>query len=260
MRERETLTYIDEAIPDDLPTGEHVSTDITHIPQAYVQDVLNVLWDVSALQVITQKPSHLLLQLLDPQKDVGAAVVGVKTHRPLPLNALRRLATKLAVHYSLLPASFYLKGVKCTNSESCGNGSFADIFLGEWEGTRVALKRLRVDTRDPSGHLSLQKVCILYRVYASTSRRFRSYTDACFLKQFCRESLLWRKLHHEHVLPFLGVSDDAFELTICMILPWMESGNIRRHMSDLRREGKLVGHDFVKAVDQWVCLTSTVCT
>ncbi|KAH8101104.1 kinase-like domain-containing protein, partial [Cristinia sonorae] len=49
---------------------------------------------------------------------------------------------------------------------------------------------------------------------------------------FCRESLLWSKLQHKHVLPFIGVSKDVFSRgMICMILPLMEAGNIRRRIS-----------------------------
>ena len=37
---------------------------------------------------------------------------------------------------------------------------------------------------------------------------------------------MWHGLGHRLVLPFFGVSEDAFELSICTVIPWMERGNI----------------------------------
>ena len=51
---------------------------------------------------------------------------------------------KLVVEHNLLPSSFYLKDVTCSDKESRGVGSFADIYLGDWQGQYVALKRPRV--------------------------------------------------------------------------------------------------------------------
>ncbi|PBK92811.1 hypothetical protein ARMGADRAFT_1030316 [Armillaria gallica] len=42
---------------------------------------------------------------------------------------------------------------------------------------------------------------------------------------FCREALVWRQLQHPNVLPFLGVSEDLFAPSYCLISPWMVDGN-----------------------------------
>lgn len=69
---------------------------------------------------------------------------------------------------------------------------------------------------------------------------------------FCRESLLWRRLHHDHVLPCFGVSDDAFQHSLCMVMPWIDKGNIRQYITFLANEGQLSGPDFVRTVNTWV--------
>ena len=83
-------------------------------------------------------------QLLDEQP---GSVRGAESGRPLRPSTLRRVTLKLVVNHGLLPRSFYLKGVLCNNQESQGAGFFADIYLGDWEGKPVALKRLRVVTQ-----------------------------------------------------------------------------------------------------------------
>lgn len=95
--------------------------------------------------------------LLDPASK-NTSVIGVRSHRQLPLQSLRKLALKLTVEYDALPTSFYLKGVKCVESESRGSGAFADLYLGEWNGQAVALKRLRVDTKDQDATEKLKRV------------------------------------------------------------------------------------------------------
>ena len=43
-----------------------------------------------------------------------------------------------------LPSTLFLKGVRCVEKESMAGGAFADIFIGEYEGQKVALKRLKL--------------------------------------------------------------------------------------------------------------------
>jgi len=199
----EILTFIDDAIP----LNQHDQTMPDRIPKERCQEALDVLWEL-------MKPTR-------------GPVIGVKYNRTLLPRTLRRLTMKITVHHNRLPQSFYLKGVKCSESESRGAGGFADVYYGEWEGQGVALKRLRVETRAPQADESLHK-------------------------QFCRESLLWMNLDHEYVLPFYGVSEDAFALSICMVLPWMNSGNIRHHMGVLRQTQGFGGQELVHSVNKWL--------
>ncbi|THH22369.1 hypothetical protein EUX98_g8218 [Antrodiella citrinella] len=69
---------------------------------------------------------------------------------------------------------------------------------------------------------------------------------------FYRESILWRNLHHRHVLPFFGITGDVFPHTLCMVLPWMEKGSIRHYINTLKNQGDLQDLKFVDSVNKWL--------
>ncbi|KAH8101102.1 kinase-like domain-containing protein [Cristinia sonorae] len=70
--------------------------------------------------------------------------------------------------------------------------------------------------------------------------------------EFCRESLLWSRLSHNHVLPFWGISRDAFQRSFCMVLPRMEAGNIRRRILSKAPDKQLTEADFEPRVNHWL--------
>lgn len=43
-------------------------------------------------------------------------------------------------------------------------------------------------------------------------------------QRFCKEAVLWKRLTHKNILPFLGVSTDVAKF--CLISPWMKNGSI----------------------------------
>jgi serine/threonine protein kinase len=51
-------------------------------------------------------------------------------------------------------------------------------------------------------------------------------------KRLCREALVWRQLCHPNVLPFFGLSTNAFpEDTLPALLsPWMEYGSLKEYI------------------------------
>ncbi|KAF9041942.1 kinase-like protein, partial [Hymenopellis radicata] len=55
---------------------------------------------------------------------------------------------------------------------------------------------------------------------------------------FCQEALVWKQLRHPNVLPFLGVSQDLFHPSYCLISPWMENGNIVAFLSNNPHHGE----------------------
>lgn len=71
---------------------------------------------------------------------------------------------------------------------------------------------------------------------------------------FCRESLLWKNLIHDNILPFFGVSDDVFPDSLCMVIPWMENGSLINHLDRLLSRDQLVGDEYATAVNKWVSI------
>ncbi|THH31212.1 hypothetical protein EUX98_g2968 [Antrodiella citrinella] len=145
-------------------------------------------------------------------------------------NKLRKLSLKMAVKHDILPTALILRGVQLIDNTQHGTGGFADVYCGIYGGFKVALKRLRV--------------------YVASSDKQKQ----ALKKAFYRESILWKNLVHDHIVPFLGVSEDVFDGTICMVLPWQESGSLR-HYLDKMRDG-MSDEEFVLAVDKWLYQTA----
>ncbi|KDQ51781.1 hypothetical protein JAAARDRAFT_703975, partial [Jaapia argillacea MUCL 33604] len=47
-----------------------------------------------------------------------------------------------------------------------------------------------------------------------------------FFQAFYKEAIIWRQLHHPNVLPFLGVDLETFPEWPCLVMPWMQNGNL----------------------------------
>ena len=73
---------------------------------------------------------------------------------------------------------------------------------------------------------------------------------------FQHESLIWRGLDHPHVLEFLGVDDNVFRHHLCMVLPWMELGNIRNAATHLREMASQT--EMNRQILIWVCVVSNL--
>ncbi|TCD63446.1 hypothetical protein EIP91_005387 [Steccherinum ochraceum] len=119
---------------------------------------------------------------------------------------LRRLLVRLCLDTSILPPSLFLTGIKCEDADPVGMGGYADIFRGTYGAGKVAMKRLRV---------------------------FLSGTSPQSYVAFFREALVWRHLRHPHILQFLGIDRISFRSQLCMILPWMQYGDINHAMNVL---------------------------
>ncbi|THH32447.1 hypothetical protein EUX98_g1713 [Antrodiella citrinella] len=146
-------------------------------------------------------------------------------------NKLRKLCLKVANNHSLLPAALILKDVRTIDSVQRAGGGNADVFCGTYHENRVALKRLRV-----------------YMMSTDTQKEK-------IRQAFYRESILWKGLVHEHIAPFLGVSEDVFGGLICMVLPWFDNGNVRSHLDKIRRGG-VDSNKLLRSVDRWLHQTA----
>jgi hypothetical protein len=70
-----------------------------------------------------------------------------------------RLLIRLSKRYGVLPSNLYVENVVCRDKiDPVCHGGFADIFLGEMGGTKVAVKRLRTYVLTPRDREELHKV------------------------------------------------------------------------------------------------------
>lgn len=143
-------------------------------------------------------------------------------------NHLGQFQSSLSLATDLLPSSFVLSNVDCENVESIGAGSFADIYQGTYNGAQVALKRLRLFQT-----LGEEKIAELR-------------------KEFYHEALLWKNLLHKNILPFLGVDNSVFRDGFCMVLPWMQLGNIRSLIDDLREREDFTDRNLFLQIHRWI--------
>jgi serine/threonine protein kinase len=131
------------------------------------------------------------------------------------LHILRKLCGRAG---TLLTGCVLSEGLEKDGKEALTSGGFADIWLGKYKGRAVALKVLRIYGGD---NIKLvKKVRSLAHILTMGSN--------CNLQSFCREAVLWKRLSHPNILPFLGVSTTLFSL--CMVCEWMGNGNVMRYL------------------------------
>jgi len=166
-------------------------------------------------------------QMLD-ETNVIHSTITLSTQAKL----LRKLCLKLAAEHDVFPSTFHVVGVIRTDKEAFDTGSFADIYHGRYQGADVVLKRPRIGVDEDSDKIKR------------------------ILRDFCRESLLWSRLNHPHVLPFLGVSTETFPQSTCMVLPCMANGNLRKRAHSQVPHLQLGEAEFEPRVAQWLYETA----
>ncbi|RDB23589.1 Serine/threonine-protein kinase STY46 [Hypsizygus marmoreus] len=113
------------------------------------------------------------------------------------MNALLRLSRKSG----LFPTILRQQEVTLEGDDPLANGQFGDVWKGRYRSQQVAVKVLKVYLQsDMSAHL----------------------------RNVLHETLIWRQLRHENVLPFLCLHYvNNNPKRIALVSPWMENGNIR---------------------------------
>ncbi|TCD64704.1 hypothetical protein EIP91_003778 [Steccherinum ochraceum] len=142
-------------------------------------------------------------------------------------------------------STIILKGMECLSREEHAAGAYADVVCGSYGGVNVALKRVRVYTMMPDElKEELQKARILL-------------CHGSWFLCVCSESILWKNLTPEHVLPFLRISNDVFQGAICMVIPCMEKGTLRNLVNNHSR-ARISNNleTFTRTSDEWLYQTS----
>lgn len=93
----------------------------------------------------------------------------------------------------------------------------ADVSKGEYSGSPVAIKRLRVNE---GGHIRV------FKVFSISTVHVRSST---FIQRLCREVIGWRHLIHPNILPLLGISMVTDSNYFDILTEWMPNGNLMQY-------------------------------
>ncbi|KAK0230051.1 hypothetical protein IW262DRAFT_375673 [Armillaria fumosa] len=107
----------------------------------------------------------------------------------------------LSKERNIFPSSLICDRIVANGDYPIAGGGLADIWEGRMCDKAVCLKVLRI--------FGMSKP-----------------QEEILLRDLCCEALVWRQLHHENIVPFLGVNFDYFKPKFCLVSPWMKHGNI----------------------------------
>ncbi|KAF7326855.1 Kinase-like protein [Mycena venus] len=160
--------------------------------------ILNSKSDEEALLRLEGDSAQHFLDVVQDALDRGF-MMG-QEHNRMALRIIRKLSELC----DKLPSSLFIVGVNGQDEHPTFGGGYGDIYRASYCDQRVALKRMR------------------YFLRGSDLRRIRL--------KFCREALVWKDLHHPHILPFLGIDRDSFPSSLCMVSPWMDHGTVINYL------------------------------
>ncbi|KAJ7333373.1 kinase-like domain-containing protein [Mycena albidolilacea] len=118
----------------------------------------------------------------------------------------RRLIGKLAKAADKLPSSLIISGVTQRDEHASFCGGFGDVFRAMYQGKPVALKHMRM---------------------------FQSTDQRDIRRKFCREALVWQRLHHPYIVPLIGIDTESFPSSLSMVSPWMKHGTVVKYLSGI---------------------------
>jgi len=134
---------------------------------------------------------------------------------------------KLCGASGLLPTSAVLSaGLEKRGTIAVASGGFTDIWRGEYNGAQVAIKALHIY---PALNLKEAK-----EVSIQLSLEVRPLTKTQIL---WKRVPVWRRLSHEHVLPFRGVDMTVFQ--IALVYDWGQNGNISQFIASHPRASRV---------------------
>ncbi|KAH8832201.1 kinase-like domain-containing protein [Flagelloscypha sp. PMI_526] len=111
-----------------------------------------------------------------------------------------RILHKLSKMHHSVPPSLRLPQITVDLTARLGGGGFSDVYRGSLRGRDVSVKVLRL--------------------FMEEGARQR------IIKDFCRETLVWRQLNHPNILSFCGFNDELFAPSFCLVSPLLSNGNV----------------------------------
>jgi serine/threonine protein kinase len=98
-------------------------------------------------------------------------------------------------------------------------GGFADVWGGTLGGRKVCVKVLRISLNDDQ---SITKVRIRHR-YIFLFAEGHPWV----LQSFFKEAVVWKRLRHPNVVPFLGVTSEPLQF----VSEWMPNGTLTNYVT-----------------------------
>ena len=152
-------------------------------------------------------------------KQVLQALSAIPATDDISRQCLRKLHAICDYHMTL-PSSYNVSGhLAKVDDHPIADGSFADVWEGTHRGRKVCIKRLRVSVKYRE---TVTKVCIRYRYGSSASTE----EHLCAPQSFFKEAVLWKRLRHPNVVPFIGVVTNHLEL----VSEHMSNGTLREYV------------------------------
>lgn len=143
---------------------------------------------------------------------------------------LQRLNVRLSETSLRLPQSVHITGVTILGREPIACGAFADIYMGEYRGNRVAVKRLRGSPSRDHEQLGTRA-----RVRAEGLHCLYNSQLTEHLQKLYREISLCKGLEHPNIIPFFGVNRGVFDANaICIVTLWAEHSGVAQYVESRR--------------------------
>ena len=120
----------------------------------------------------------------------------------------------------VLPRSYLIQSERLSKGQIIASGGFADAHEAELDGKKVCVKALRVYIRDSEG---VTKRVRLY--FRSSPATVAGMADR---QAFYREVVVWKRLQHPNIVPFLGIPANIPPFEI--VCDWMENDRITEYV------------------------------
>ncbi|KAF7373429.1 Non-specific serine/threonine protein kinase [Mycena sanguinolenta] len=164
--------------------------------------VLTTEWQEEAVLQLTNYRAQCFLDVVQNILEQGLLMTEANKRMA------RRILRKLSGSSNIFPSSLFVFGVTGKEQYPASGGAYGDIYRASYNDQPVALKYMRA--AEYVGEKELHEI----------------------RRKFSREALLWKDLHHPHILSFLGVDRSSFPKSLCMVSPWMKNGTVMHHLKE----------------------------
>ncbi|KAF8145715.1 kinase-like domain-containing protein [Mycena galopus ATCC 62051] len=175
----------------------------------------------------------------------------------------RHIIRKLSEVCDKLPSSLFVTGVGRNEEHPRFGGGFGNIYRASYNNETVALKvmhhflptselrdiRLKIESLRKGRQGFAIWDPTLYSEAPDTKPQDEEFVHRkaacgfCTSSLICREALVWRGLHHPHILTFIGIDRETFP-SLALVSPWMEHGTVLHYLD---RHGRAN----VDKLDRW---------